>query len=61
MGGPTCVCDTGVGVKHLGHVDTGVVNELTELGDLSHLFECKDLISLVTIDRQSSRIVTSIF
>lgn len=50
MGSPSSVCDTSVRIKDLGHVDARVVDELSQFSDLSHFFECKDFISLVTVD-----------
>lgn len=61
VGGPSGVCNTGMRVKDLGHVDARVVNQLSELGNLAHLFECEDFISLVTVDSKTGRIVTSVF
>ena len=48
--GPPCVCNAAVCFEGLGHVDTRAGHQLTEFDHLAHLFECKDLILLVTID-----------
>jgi len=50
VSGPSGVCNTGVRIEDLGLVDARAVDEFSELGDLAHLFESKNLISLVTID-----------
>lgn len=54
VSGPSGVCNAGMCVKDLGHVWRLCCDELLELCDLAHLLECKDLISLVTIDCQTS-------
>lgn len=61
MCSPSGVCNASVRVKDLGHVDAGAVDELSQLGNLAHLFESKDFISLVAIDCETRRIVTSVF
>ena len=58
--GPTSVRNTRVGVKGLCHVDAGASNELTELDHFAHLFECKDLILLVAVNSETSRVVSSV-
>lgn len=58
---PSGVCNSAVGFEGLGHVDTRVVDEFSELDNLAHLFECEDLISLVSVNCQTGRIVTSVF
>jgi len=50
VGGPSGVCNTGMRIKDLGHVDARFVDEFSEFGDLAHLFECEDLISLVPVN-----------
>lgn len=54
VGGPTGVCNASVRVKDLGEVWLLLCNELLQLGHLAHLFECENLILLVTVDRQTS-------
>ena len=54
MGSPSGVCNTSMRIEWLGHVDIGVVNELSKLCDLAHLLECEDLILFVSIDGQAS-------
>jgi hypothetical protein len=61
MGRPSGVCNAAVGVKSLCQVDARLCNQLSELGHLAHLFECKHLILLVSIDSKAGRVVTSIF
>jgi len=39
-----------MGVEDLGHVDARVVDEFSELGNLAHLFESEDFVSLVAVD-----------
>jgi len=60
VGGPSSVCDTGVGVEDLVHVDARGVDEFSELGHFSHLFEREDFIPLVAVDCETSRVVTSV-
>lgn len=50
VGSPSSVCNTSMRIEDLGHVGARVVDELSELGDLAHLFEREDFISLVTVD-----------
>lgn len=50
VGSPTSVCNTSMGIKDFGHVDAGLVDELSKLRDLAHLLECEYLILLVSID-----------
>lgn len=50
MSGPSCMCNAGVGVKDLCHIDARAIDEFFELGNLAHLLESKNLISLVTVD-----------
>jgi hypothetical protein len=61
VGGPSSVSNAGVRVEGLCEVDTRAVNELLELGHFANLLEGKDLILLVTIDGQTSRVVATVF
>lgn len=61
VGSPSGVCNTSMGLKNLGHVDTRVVNQFSKFDNLAHLFEREDLISLVAVNCQTSGIVTSVF
>lgn len=61
MGGPSSVCNASMRVEDFGHIDTRLVNKFSELGHLAQLFEGKDLISLVTIYSQTSRVITTVF
>lgn len=60
VGGPTGVCNACMGIEDLGHVHTRILHQLAEFGHLAHLFECKDLILLVTVDGKAGGIVTSV-
>jgi hypothetical protein len=60
VGGPASVCNAGMGVKDLRHVDARLVNELSELDHLAHLLEGKYLILLVSVDGQTSRVIASV-
>lgn len=60
MGGPTGVCDAGVGVEGLGQVEVGLVDQLPQLGHLADLLEGKDLVLLVAIDGKAGRIVATV-
>ena len=61
VSGPSGVCNASMRVKDLGHVDTRVVDQFSQLGHLAHLFECKDFISFVTVDCETGRVVASVF
>jgi hypothetical protein len=50
MSGPPSVSNTGMGIEDLLHVHAALINELSELGHLSDLFECKHLIFLIAVD-----------
>ena len=54
VGGPTSVCNSGVRVKDFCEIWLLLLDELLELGYLAHLLESKDLVSLVTVDCQTS-------
>lgn len=60
VGGPTGVSDTSVGIEDLLEIDVGLVNELPQLGDLANLLEGLDLLLLVAIDGQTSRVVATV-
>lgn len=60
MGSPTGVRDTGMGVKGLGHVESSLVDQLPQLGNLADLLEGKNLILLVAIDGKAGRIVATV-
>ena len=61
VGSPAGVSNASVRVKDLCHVGLALLNELLELGDLANLLESKDLILLVPVDRETSRVVATIF
>ncbi len=60
VGGPSGVSNASVRVEGLGQIRLGFVDELLQLRHLSNLFERKDLILLVSVDRQTGRIITTI-
>lgn len=60
VGGPAGVCNAGVGVEDLGHIQVGLVNKLPQLGNLADLLEGKDLILLVAIDGKAGRVVATV-
>lgn len=60
VSGPTGVCNAGVGVENLGHIEVGLINKLPQLGNLANLLEGKDLILLVAIDGKAGRIVATV-
>jgi len=51
---PSSVCNTGMGVKDFCEIWFLLLDELLELCDFAHLFECENLVSLVTVDCQTS-------
>lgn len=61
MSSPSGVSDTGMGIKNFGEVGLSFVDELLQFGYLANLLERKDLILLVTINRYTSRVVTTVF
>ena len=61
VGSPSSVCNTGMRVKDLVHVDTRLCHKFSEFGHLAHLFECEDLILLVAINCEAGGVVASIF
>jgi hypothetical protein len=54
VGSPTSVCNTAMCVKDLCEIGLLLLDELLQLGDLADLLEGKDLISLVSVDCQTS-------
>lgn len=50
MSGPSSVGNTSMGVKDLLEIRGSLVNELSELNDLTDLLESHNLILLVAID-----------
>lgn len=61
VGGPSGVCNTGVRVEDLGEIWLLFRNKLLQLDDLADLFECKDLILLVSINSQTCGIIATVF
>ena len=53
MGGPSGVSDTGVRVEDLVQVETLLLDELLQRGNLANLLHRKNFILLVTIDREA--------
>jgi len=58
---PSGVCNADVRVKLHCKVRAGSINELLQLGHLTNLFEGIDFILLVSINCESSRIISAIF
>ena len=54
MGSPAGVGNTAVCVKDLCEIGLLLLDELLQLGNLADLLESKHLISLVSVDRQTS-------
>jgi hypothetical protein len=54
MGGPSSVCNASMRVKDFGKVWFLLFNQCLQLGNFPHLFKGKDLIFLVTVNRQAS-------
>jgi MinD-like ATPase involved in chromosome partitioning or flagellar assembly len=54
VGGPTSVGNTNMCVKDSCEVRLLLFNQDLQLGHLADFFECKDLIPLVTVNRQTS-------
>ena len=61
VGGPSSVCNTGVGVEDLGEIWLFCCNEFLQLYDLADLLECKDFVLLVAINSQPCGIVATVF
>lgn len=60
VSGPPSVCNAGVRIKHLFHVDAALLDEQSEFGDLANLLERKHLILLVAIDCQAGGVVAAV-
>lgn len=58
---PACMCDTRMRVEDLGKVWILLLDKLLELCNLAYFLEGEHFIFLVAIDRQTSRIVASVF
>jgi len=54
VGGPACVCNADVGIEDLVEVGLLLLDECLELRNLANLLERKDLVSLVSVDCQTS-------
>jgi hypothetical protein len=61
VSGPASVCNAGMRIKDLLHIDVALLNELTEFGHLADLLESKHLILLVAIDGHTSRVIAAVF
>lgn len=61
VSGPPSVCNAGVRVKDLLHVDVALLDELAEFGHLANLLESKHLVLLVAIDGHTSRVIATVF
>jgi hypothetical protein len=55
------VCNTSVALESLGKIDFAVVNQFSELDNLSNFFEGKNFPLLVSIDTQAGGIISTVF
>lgn len=60
VSGPSGVCDAGVGVEDLGQVRLGLLDERLQLSDLANLLERQDFTLLVTVYRETGRVVATV-
>lgn len=60
VGGPAGMSDTSMGIKQLVQIGFRFGDELLQFGNLAHLLEGKDLVFLVAIDGEPSRIVAAV-
>ena len=60
VGGPSCVSNTSVRVKDLVEVKVLLLDELLQRGDLADLLDGVDLVLLVTVDGETSRVITAV-
>ena len=61
VGRPAGVGDTSVRIENLCQIGLASVDGLLQLGDLSDALESDDLVLLVSIDGQTSRVVATVF
>ena len=61
VGRPSGVCNACVRIKDLGEIWLLVLNELLELCHLADLLESENLVLLVSIYGQTSRVVATVF
>jgi hypothetical protein len=61
VSGPSCVCNTSVRIKDLSQVGLLILDQLLQLGNFADLLEGKDLVLLVTIYSQTSRVIATVF
>ena len=61
VGSPSGVCNACVRIKDLGEIWLLVLNELLELCHLADLLESENLVLLVSIYGQTSRVVATVF
>lgn len=61
MSSPTSVSNARVGLESFGQVRFALRNKLLQLSNLAHFLVGSDFLLLVTIDSQTSRVVTAIF
>ena len=57
MCSPSCVRNASVRIKDFGQVRFFLIDELFELCNLAHFFECKHLILFVSIDSKACRVL----
>ena len=60
VGGPAGVSNACVRVEDLVHVHARLRDELLQSGDLAHLLDGEDLILLVAVNGESSRVVSTV-
>lgn len=61
MGSPSGVRDGSMGVKGLGEVWLGGIDQLLQPSNFSNLLEGQHFIFLITVDGKTCRVVSSIF
>lgn len=61
MGGPASMSNSSMRIECLGEVWLGFGDKFLQLFDLADLLEGKDLVLLVAVDGETSRVITTIF
>lgn len=61
VGGPTGVGNSRVRIERFLQVHTGLADKFLELGNLADFFEGEDLILLVAVNGEPSRVITAVF
>jgi len=60
VGGPSGVGNTSVRVKDLVQVEVLLLDQLLQRGHLANLLDSKNLVLLIAIDGQTSRVVSTV-